>query len=120
MKAAWRIFIESAKETKAVKVFARFCGELGVSIDGLVLEPYHKGGYVASFETQLESDQWNDCVVEIIALGQRVAYQWLITGSVHDSLDGWSSDSRVSGITNVWWGVVKTTSSCNTQRTESK
>ena len=53
------------------------------------------------------SDGWNDCVVEAIEYGQRISHDWLLTGDVHNSLDGWSNKSSISGVSAIGWNIVK-------------
>jgi len=60
-----------------------------------------------SFITYLESDQWNDAVVETIGLGQRVGYGWLLYGSIYDDPSGWSNRTNVSGVESIKWSLLK-------------
>jgi hypothetical protein len=69
----------------------------------LSLAPYPKGGFIAAFRTVCHAERWNDAVVEVIDLGQRIAFAWTLNGSVLDDLSGWTTKSRVSGVTAVEW-----------------
>jgi hypothetical protein len=71
----------------------------------LTFAPYPKtGGWTFSFHTLLEGASWNVYVVDVIALGQRVAYAWTLSGAVGQSPEGWSTKSRISGVTAIhWW-----------------
>jgi hypothetical protein len=73
-------------------------------VDVRPLSDYPKtGGWAFSFQTRLARARWNDSVVDIIALGQRVAYAWTLTGDVFRSPEGWSTKSRISGVTAIQW-----------------
>lgn len=56
-----------------------------------------------TFELQHGRQPWNDCLIEIIALGQRVAYEWILTGDVHRQLEGWSNYAAIPGIAAMHW-----------------
>lgn len=54
-------------------------------------------------DVELESQAWNDSVVEVIARGQRVGYQWSLSGDILTERDGWSNESSVSGVRLIEW-----------------
>ncbi len=54
-------------------------------------------------DIERESQAWNDSVVEVIALGQRVSYQWSLSGDILTDTDGWSNESSVSGVRLIEW-----------------
>jgi hypothetical protein len=104
MEAKWRVWSDATSEKSARVVAIRFLRKLGRSADGLTFEAYPKTGGWTFFDTRLEGATWNDEVVDVIALGQRVAYHWSLSGDVRQSVEGWSTSSRISGVTALeWW-----------------
>jgi hypothetical protein len=67
------------------------------------LGPYHLGGFVASFRTVCQAERWNDAVVEVIELGQRIASDWKLAGNIACDPSGWTTRSRVSGVSAIHW-----------------
>jgi hypothetical protein len=80
---------------------------LGRPADQLIFAPYPKtGGWTFSFQTRLEGASWNDHVVDVIALGQDVAYAWTLLGRVEQNPEGWSTKSHISGVAAIQWQVL--------------
>lgn len=74
-----------------------------------VIEPYPKtGGQVLTFDIPLRAQDWNDGVVEILALGQRISYGWELAGDVLRDISGWSNASTVPGIVSMQWTLLPT------------
>jgi hypothetical protein len=68
------------------------------------VEPYPKiPGSLVVFCVVLESEAWNDCVVELIELGQRVGRGWILSGDILGDPSGWSNKPRVSGVKAIEW-----------------
>jgi hypothetical protein len=42
-------------------------------------------------------------VVELIELGQRVGYGWILSGDILGDPSGWSNKPRVSGVKPIEW-----------------
>ena len=103
--SAWSAWSDATSEQSARHVATRLLRQLGRPADQLTVAPYPKtGGWTFSFHTLLEGARWNDYVVDVIALGQRVAYAWTLSGDVGQSPEGWSTKSRISGVTAIqWW-----------------
>src|SRR3954453_5119780 len=71
-----KMWTEAKSEEKALRVFERVRRTLGREALDRSVEPYPKiTGFVVAFWIELESQAWNDSVVEVIALGQGVGYQ---------------------------------------------
>jgi hypothetical protein len=105
MEAGWNAWSDATSEKSARIVATRLLRQLGRSADQLTFAPYPKtGGWTFSFHTLLEGARWNDYGVDVIALGQRVAYAWTLSSDVFRSPEGWSTKSRISGVTAIqWW-----------------
>ena len=100
----WKMWTEAKSEEKALRVFERFRRNLGREARDWSVEPYPKiAGFVVAFWIELETQTWNDSVVEVIALGQRVGYQWTLSGDILTDTDGWSNESNVSGVRSIQW-----------------
>ena len=104
IRSFWKMWTEAKSEEKALRVFERVRGNLGREALDRGVEPYPKiMGFVVAFWIELESQAWNDSVVEVIALGQRVGYQWTLSGDILTGTDGWSNESNVSGVRSIQW-----------------
>jgi len=71
----------------------------------LKLEPYHMGGFVASFRTVCQAERWNDAVVEVLELAQRIAFDWRLAGNIACDPSGWTTRPRIPGVTAIHWTV---------------
>ncbi|CAG0930132.1 hypothetical protein TFLX_01610 [Thermoflexales bacterium] len=109
MQSQWRVFFNVKTEDKAAKLLAQVREQSGLLSVDAPLKTYHRGGYVANFVIAHQSTDWNDCVVEVIEYGQRIAHDWLLTGDVRNALDGWSTRSSISGVSAIGWSVVRPT-----------
>jgi hypothetical protein len=105
MRARWHVWSTARSEKSARHVASRVLRLLGQpTIDPVVFAPYSKtGGWTFSFEVRLSGATWNDCVVDVIALGQRVGYGWRLSGDVTERLEGWSNEARIAGVTSIQW-----------------
>jgi hypothetical protein len=45
-------------------------------------------------------------VTEVLALGQRVARGWVISGGAGEGADGWSNQVSLAGIKSIQWRVM--------------
>jgi len=59
-----------------------------------------------TFQTSPTSATWNAAVVEVIALSQRIAHLWTLSGDVHQDPEGWSTEPRISGVTHLQWQLT--------------
>jgi hypothetical protein len=104
MEAHWKVWSSASSEKSARIVANRLLRELARPAEQLSFAPYPKtGGWVFAFRTVLQGATWNDCVVDVIALGQRVAYSWGLGGDISSDPEGWSNNSRISGAISVRW-----------------
>lgn len=104
MEARWKTWSNARSEKAACKVANRLLLQLNWPFDRLSFEPYPKtGGWTFVFYTRLVGASWNDYVVNVIELGQRVAYSWTLYGSVSDDPSGWSTQARTAGVTSIEW-----------------
>jgi hypothetical protein len=104
IRSYWKMWTEAKSEEKALRVFERVRRNLGREALDRTVEPYPKiTGFVVAFWIELESQAWNDSVVEVIALGQRVGHQWTLSGDILTDMDGWSNESSVSGVRSIQW-----------------
>ncbi len=106
MRIFWKFWTEAKTDEKAERVFARVIKDMGITHESLSIMPYEKtGGYVISFFSTPSADPWNEAIIETIALGQKVARQWLISGCILSDPSGWSNEPRVTGVTAASWDV---------------
>lgn len=104
MRSLWKAWIEAKSEEKALRVFDDLRQALGREVLDPRLEPYPKiDGFVVTFWAELESRSWNDSVVELIELGQRVGYGWILRGDIRVDPDGWSNEPSVPGVRSIQW-----------------
>lgn len=108
MTSFWTIWVDATTERKALTLLGRFSREIGREPRDVTVSPYEKtGGHKITFAVPLANESWNDAVVELIDLGQRIGYEWQLAGSVLDDAEGRSQKSRVSGIEVLRWNLRK-------------
>jgi hypothetical protein len=104
MRSLWKIWVEAKSEEKALRVSERVRRTLGRDVVDQSIEPDPKTtGFLVAFAVELGSAAWNDCVVELIELGQRVGYGWILTGDILSDPSGWSNEPGVSGVKSIEW-----------------
>lgn len=69
------------------------------------VEPEEKEGYLVSFRIELESEGWNDAIIECFCLGQQVASGWCLLGSIQDDPGGFSNHVSDSGVETLEWSL---------------
>jgi hypothetical protein len=107
MRSLWKIWIGAKSEDRALRVSERVQEALGRVAVGHGIEPYPKiGGFLVRFEVELGSERWNDCVVEVVEMGQRVGHAWILSGDVRDDPSGWSNRPRIAGVQAIEWSLV--------------
>jgi hypothetical protein len=108
MRLLWNMWVEAKTKDKALKLCQSLLERMGKDATGKEAEPYPKtGGFVVSFATEIEDGQWNDVVVEAIALGQRVGSGWILSGDIYDDPSGWSNETKISGIRSLQWALKR-------------
>ena len=103
MKSFWKFWCDAKNNKNASNLLQQVKRELAVGVSEEKVDAYHKGGFVVSFCVDHDVNQWNDFVVEVIAFGQRVGYGWSLSGDINQQVDGWSNESRISGIQSIQW-----------------
>jgi hypothetical protein len=105
-KSLWKIWTRSSKEKNSMEVFRRLLKKMDRQAEIISIEPYPKiNGYVIQFSIKIESDSWNDQIIEAFLIGQRVASGGALTGNVIDDPGGWSSDVSDSGVHSITWSL---------------
>jgi hypothetical protein len=104
----WKAWLDAHTHEAAERVCSRIQKELGRDMVDLSIEPYHKGGHVASWTHTHDTVDANAVVVDVIATGQRIANGWVLGGSVDDELEGIASVTgrshiSVAGISMLMW-----------------
>jgi hypothetical protein len=107
MRSLWKIWVEAKSEEKALRVSERVRHLLGREAVDQDIEPDPKiAGFLVVFWVELESEVWNDCVVELIELGQRIGHEWLLCGDILADPSGWSKKPRVPGVRAIEWFLM--------------
>lgn len=108
MISHWTIWTDSKREQSSVVQLQKVAALMGRTPirHGLIAYP-KTGGHKVSFDVALEATRWNDAVVECIDLGQRVARDWGLTGSVLEDAGASSTSTSVSGVAMIEWGLRK-------------
>lgn len=107
MKIVWKFWSDASNESKAGKHLQQVKSRFEVETSNETLEPYHKGGFVFSFETLSLANNWGSFVIETIAMGQKLGRGWTLNGNIYDDPDGWSNESNISGITSMQWMCLR-------------
>jgi hypothetical protein len=104
MQAHWSVWSDATSEVSARRVATRLLRQLGRPANQVTFSPYPKtSGWMFTFQTDLEGGTWNDHVVDVVELGQRVAHAWSLSGDVRRSPEGWSTKARIAGVTAIQW-----------------
>lgn len=107
MRSLWKIWIEARSEEKARRVYERVRHLLRREVVDQDIAPYPKTtGFRVAFWVELEGEAWNDCVVELIELGQRVGHAWLLIGDILVDPGGWSNQPMVPGVRAIEWLLI--------------
>jgi hypothetical protein len=106
VKSVWNLWIESESEGQALALLEKAIGRLEVNAVGPHVVPYNHGGFIGSFEVVHDVPSWDLLVTEVLALGQRVARGWVISGGAGEGADGWSNQVSLAGIKSIQWRVV--------------
>jgi hypothetical protein len=102
MVSHWSAFVDAKTTEAARRILKCLETEFGRSLDDVSINPNTKtGGHKSTFYVRLVATTWNDAVVEIIELGQRVARAWELTGSIVDEIEASSNRPRVAGVSMI-------------------
>lgn len=113
MESHWVIWVDTPHHEKAGKFLDRIARRMERKPTRVEMEPYPKtGGYRVAFTIELEAKGWNDCLVETLFLGQCVASDWHLGGSVLDDAFGVSQKARDSGVRMIEWQLRKLLACC--------
>jgi len=104
MYSFWRIWCDAHTQPKAFKLYNRVIDALEREVTLHSIEPYSKiNGFVIDFELPLNSEAWNDAVVEVIELGQHFAVGWQLFGTIQHDLDAISNQTSITGVVMAQW-----------------
>jgi hypothetical protein len=107
MRSLWKIWAEAKSEDKALRASERVRRILGREAVDQSVEPYPKAnGFLVTFWVELGGEAWNDGVVELIELGQRVGHAWILSGDILGDPSGWSNEPRVPGVKAIEWSLI--------------
>jgi hypothetical protein len=107
MIQTWAIYTNAKTERAAQHLYKRLIREIGKTPDDTHYSLYPKNqAWQITFTINILTGTLNDQIVEAIALGQRCGYGWILTGDVHDSLEGWCNQTRIGGITSIGWQLT--------------
>lgn len=107
MYSFWKVWINAKAEHHARRVLERVQRALGREAVDHAIEPYPKTrGFLERFRMELRSEGWNDCVIEVIELGQRVGRGWILSGDILSDPSGWSNQPSIPGVTAIEWNLV--------------
>ncbi len=101
MSIYWKIFTDAGSKEKAEKVANATIKTIGVIGGNVDVNPYHKGGFTCSFESDSESGEWGSIILKTISLAQNIGRSYILNGDISVELDMWSNESSVSGVTNI-------------------
>ena len=101
----WKLFLDAKSEKRSTKILDKVSSLLRRDIRNEKVESSPEtGGYAVMFEVDMKSSRWNDAVVEVIELGQKIGDGWTLNGSVMQDPQGWSNrPSGVAGIISISW-----------------
>ena len=97
----WKVYTAATTSDKANKVLGRVLKVLAVEHSSEKIEPYHKGGFVCSFNTCASAVKWPEIVLESLSFAQAIGRGWVLTGDIQRELDAWSNESTVVGVQSI-------------------
>jgi hypothetical protein len=107
MRSLWKIWIEAKSEQKALRVSEQVRRILGRETEGQDIEPYPKiSGFLVRFCVELGGEAWNNCVIEVIEMGQRVGHEWILSGDIGNDPSGWSNQPSIPGVKAIEWILI--------------
>ena len=99
MKIICKIWVNAKNEDNAIKLLERLEEKLGKKLFEINVEPYTKiNGFVISSTLFAETNNWNDSVVETIALAQKIGNWCSINGRINEEFLIGSNKTNISGI----------------------
>jgi hypothetical protein len=107
MEANWKIFTDCKSDAAAKKVATKFFVLVNSEPLSVIVEPYHKGGYVVTATVELEASAWSQSVLFALQKAQTVGKAWTISGNIADELDAWSNEALVPGIQSLHLLVLR-------------
>jgi hypothetical protein len=108
MTSEWTIWVDATTEEKALVLLNRVASEMDREPrNAFVAACDETGGHKGTFSIDISALSWNDAVVEVIDLGQRVGYDWQLLGSILDDAEAISGKTRLSGVKFIQWGLQR-------------
>ena len=109
-KSYWKAWLDAHKSAAAARVVSRLAARLAADLVDLSVEPYHKGGFVASWWLAHEVPSTDGLIVDAIRYGQRLATGWILMGSIDRdpcALASVSGPSHISiaGVSMMAWAL---------------
>lgn len=99
MRCLWILWFSTDQERKAAKLLKRVADILEYPAEDIKYQyDVDIPGFRAVFKTALRQASRDGCIVEAIALCERVGSNWTIEGSVHKGLSFVSQATRISGV----------------------
>ncbi|MBN5151888.1 hypothetical protein JY458_13025 [Stenotrophomonas maltophilia] len=101
MELYCRLFTNCTSQQAGLKVAARMFEQAGPEVSNLHAEPYQKGGFLVSACSHHAAQSRPEFVVLVLASAQCTGRGWLLSGSIAEELDAWSSHSLVSDVSSI-------------------
>ena len=101
MRISWRIFTDCASDAAAIRVISAHFKGIDLVPANVSVLPYHKGGYIATADTEHSSVDWPTFVFEALSFAQRAADGWVLQGDIAEALDAWSNSAKTVGVSAV-------------------
>jgi len=108
MKSSWTAFTNSKELLGAKKVVKNIFEKMEVEVHDVEINTYHKDGFKIDFSIDHNYKNWNDMVVECIALGQRTGFDWQLFGDIYQDPSALTTKANLSGIEMIEWRIIKT------------
>src|SRR5690606_16523498 len=94
----WRVFTDTRKPEAARRLVAKLQARIDRNLGPMIVEDYHKGGHVVTFDVEHEFDDWPAAVYDIISCAQQMGHGWSIGGFIDKELDLIANGASISGI----------------------
>lgn len=74
---------------------------LNINVHAYSIEPYQKGGFVCSFRSETETEDWRQIPYYSLQQGQKLGRNWIISGDISSELVAWTNESAISGLESI-------------------
>ncbi len=100
MNIEWQIYTNAKSEAAANTILEDVSSSMAVPIAESSFDSSDRGGFVINLKTAISEDSWSLAVVRSIAIAQKIARTWHLSGDIESEVDAWSNEPAIPGLTS--------------------